>query len=1431
MQSKFPKLLLGAATASSILLCATIASSDDVQPRLPDVMLIVDTSGAMELSPNGKVIGDCTATGTPSRWSLVIQALTGTIPSDSISCSGGLVRSHGLRAGQNGAVTLATPGDWPTAGGAGTFDQKDAVCFLDAGSNCQKRGAGLSEWNQADDGILDAFGRKVRFGLMTSDLGRMAATDGAQQSPADSWNLDGTASRGTYGDYSYWFNTGGGGTWKTGVGYQTGKYANSPMVADEWEVGVRNRNAPPWGGRMMGFGPDALTEEDTALQNERIQRVLLSTRAARVNTVDPQVWFPFQAGYPHPGDLPAAGPMLSDALDFFDNDNDQLGGYPTSSTLQFDMSSAQDLAVTGGCRLADAIFITSGPFGGDMRKVTEDDYDLNWATPCPPSPPALPGCTPPSPDSCIFPGGVCPYDPGGTGFSASAGAALKYFQDLQTKLGPDHLHLVAPIKSKGLRVYPNLIPLGCPSPSNPDFTTFPVQCVFDCDQVTMGDFAFGGVCDFNTTYITKPYRYAKEGDLIEPDGNIAACCDIALLNSATAAPNKAIFIEDISTLKSSVANIVAKSLGGTTSRTQTAYAVAATTIDKSGKNPTSAGPGGPVVASSFELLSSLRAFYASAPGNPEFNMWRGYLERRRLACDAAIQPKPVTIVPGLADPSGDDLGANIAKYHDQRKFFTVVNYQGANTTVGRSLRNYATDQFGLGDPSSDNLDSPNVGNSSMTGLQTAANLSSKIDSMPGLGSGDLLGLKNSDQNKCTQLFTSSGWGRNQCANKVLRWFGGFWNGRLSDRCEPGVAGCAADVANVNAYPLGAIYHSTPIAVGPPSDFLNDEQYRSSFAVVAHGAPNATPDGQATRPTVEYAASIDGQLHAFVIANNSSQSPDTKYGTSAPNPPPNADGSELQELWTFIPPIALPNIFANFNSHAILLDGPLVVSDIVPRRDQNKTIINAPTAVSGGDWRTILVGSGGASALGGYYYALDVTDPRAPRFLWQLSTAGTPTGGNNSPVPLFGAAVPGAAIATVGLKNGTQVDQVAVAILPGGSPGGAAPTGVTARRCSGGCGGTGVRGTIRNWGNSVPSRSVTIVKLETGEVIKRFEGVIGSAANPGDLPSTDNLLNGRRDATNPLDSPMTSTPVAFPNTPGVAATRAYVGDADGTMWRIDLSNPDPSLWKVRIAWDSYGAYWNANSGYSGTTPQDLVGEPIATTPVVSVDTEGNPMVSFSTGAQEGFQIYADQMDTEIVAFQDIPQTSGPDALKGAISAAPQIGFQKPFFHGMRVTGPLSVFAGVLYATTFAPVSTTGPVTVPCPRGGAAVWGLDFQTGVPALDDDNNQSTAAVASVGFNDQEVLFGVQVNRVPSCYDSTLSTTSDGWIGGDYHSTTTTSASNYQLVVQTGRNTGTSGFGGTDDLTGDATGKAGAETNSFHVQLNQPKAMVTLRSWASIGE
>jgi len=157
--------------------------------------------------------------------------------------------------------------------------------------------------------------------------------------------------------------------------------------------------------------------------------------------------------------------------------------------------------------------------------------------------------------------------------------------------------------------------------------------------------------------------------------------------------------------------------------------------------------------------------------------------------------------------------------------------------------------------------------------------------------------------------------------------------------------------------LGDIVNSQPTYVKGENPVLT--YVDSGFASFKSSIENRTG--------MVYVGSNGGMLHAF------------RGGESV------ADVNAGKEEWSFIPTGVLPNLSrladANYaNNHIYTVDGtPLVFS----------AFINSV-------WRTVLVG--GLRGGGKGYYALDVTDPLAPKALWEFNwgaTCNTSGSGANS----------------------------------------------------------------------------------------------------------------------------------------------------------------------------------------------------------------------------------------------------------------------------------------------------------------------------------------------------------------------------------------------------------------------------------------------------
>lgn len=825
----------------------------------------------------------------------------------------------------------------------------------------------------------------------------------------------------------------------------------------------------------------------------------------------------------------------------------------------------------------------------------------------------------------------------------------------------------------------------------------------DCSQMNpVNDLGPGGICS-------------------SASGALKTCCTLHRI-AYQGGTTKAYFADNMGTLKSALSSVLSNITSTSTSRTLPSFASVSTA---GGGSPTA-----PAVA--YQFSSSF-----SVTGGT--SLWSGNLDRKRYICSSQNGVLQAVISP--VDPSkGDDFSTNINSNdpNHPRRFFSYVNSVAGTIRSERSARPNVFSDDGLG------ISTGFVtGNGLLSGQLFSQELSS-FGNLPALGMTPLVLPP-----LCEQLQVSD---TQQCALRLLKWnVGETTPGFLLTR-EP--ASCPFGGV---CSELGSIYHSTPVAVGAPREFLRDESY-SNFALA-----------NAKRPLVVYTSTTDGQLHAFKVASND------------PNDTFKVDSLANNELWSFIPPVVLPRLLGTFNQQSLLLDGGIVVKDVVFNRDDTLAVgVSSP-------WRTVLVASGGGA--GGFYFALDVTDPTKPTFLWQLSTDSS---GNR----LFGRSSPAPAITTVNIQNQLgKREEVAVAVLSGGeSPlsNGTCPRQPKPYNHLKFNGPYGVRGSVKCWqnvSNDGPGRSLTIVRLDTGEVLMNFRG--GQLEGP---PGP--LANGRAKVV-PFDSPISGPPVAYPGQTGSVASRIYVGDADGTLWRVDVSSSNPNDWKVELAWDAYSTSGDAAQG----------SEPIQTSPVISIDPFGNSVVLFATGEQSQFS-NGSNSNNRVWSLKET-----------VVAGVSQISdnWIVPLANGTRVTGPLTLFDGVVYFSTYSPPNNLSNA---CSAGFGSVWGIDYlasSNGGPVgryAVDPNDPSQGKTTNVDQPPGVLVFGVAVAQTPTCLET--ETFVDPYLGTRV-SVSNSSSSRFNLVFQTG------GVGGA--------AVDNSKTNTVTRLLSSPRQIARVDSWASVLE
>lgn len=298
-----------------------------------------------------------------------------------------------------------------------------------------------------------------------------------------------------------------------------------------------------------------------------------------------------------------------------------------------------------------------------------------------------------------------------------------------------------------------------------------------------------------------------------------------------------------------------------------------------------------------------------------------------------------------------------------------------------------------------------------------------------------------------QLSQYSGWSASQITDgtqeNLLKYIRG--QNRFEDQDRDVAYGAYSRLYRDRATTLGDIVHAQPV-------YVQATPY--SFADSGYDAFKAS---QATRAPTVYVSANDGMLHAF-----------------------NATTGE--ERWAYVPPVVMPNLWrladADYtNNHRYFVDGPLTVADIN----------------DGGTWKTILIGALGKGGRG--YFALDITNPTSPKYMWSF------TADNNANMGY-----------SYGAATVTKVDGTWVVLLPSGY-------------------------------NNIPEGGkytsadgmgrLFVINAASGSLIKQISTGTGSVSTPSGLAK----INPR---------------VQFFETDNTA-TLAYGGDLLGNLWRFDLLN--------------------------------------------------------------------------------------------------------------------------------------------------------------------------------------------------------------------------------------------------------------------------------------
>ena len=270
------------------------------------------------------------------------------------------------------------------------------------------------------------------------------------------------------------------------------------------------------------------------------------------------------------------------------------------------------------------------------------------------------------------------------------------------------------------------------------------------------------------------------------------------------------------------------------------------------------------------------------------------------------------------------------------------------------------------------------------------------------------------------------------------------------RTNEGISTDVTKYYRLRTHVLGDIVNAEAVYVKTPLENYADTDF------------SAYVSAQASRQGMVYAAGNDGMLHAF-------------------------NASTGAESWAYIPTMVMPNLYKladkNYKAlHQFYVDGTPVAGEIY----------------TGTGWKTIVVG--GLNNGGRGYYALDVTDPAAPKALWEFTDA--------SLVPN----------ATNGYLGYTYGNPIITKLYDGHGTG------------------TWVVLVATGYNNVSPGDGVgrlLVINAATGVLIRSISTGVGSTTTPSGLSKINAWVDtGSTDNT---------------------TLRVYGGDLLGNLWRFDINN--------------------------------------------------------------------------------------------------------------------------------------------------------------------------------------------------------------------------------------------------------------------------------------
>ncbi len=614
--------------------------------------------------------------------------------------------------------------------------------------------------------------------------------------------------------------------------------------------------------------------------------------------------------------------------------------------------------------------------------------------------------------------------------------------------------------------------------------------------------------------------------------------------------------------------------------------------------------------------------------------------------------------------------------------------------------------------------------------------------------------------------------------------------------------------------LGDIYHSSPVVLNRPQFDTVDEAFNEF----------RDRDVVKNRPVTLFVNTNDGMIRAITIEPYTAPGAPSIYTTSYT--------TAGTQLWGFVPPLLVDDLEDNLTDHRMTMDGTAVIKDVYFNR-----IRGARATTNADQYHSVLITGmrGGGQGPTNAYVALDVTNPTAPKFLWQF----TDPEADDTNFPALNASAMGKTYAQPGITQaiyqfdpGTGTSAIkngAVAILPGGA-GLVGNSGVTGD-CTNGVtnpsmrtgsnrpfssfestssAATGNHRTdIRCWRKY--GRALYFVDIETGRLIKKIH-----------LDSAGKFI---------FPSPLISTPAIFPGEIGTLASQAYVTDADGVIWRIDMSATDPlpadpmNGWTVRPFHDMF---WDRSP---------TAGEVTYEAPILSVDEDGRPIIIAGTGDTDNFN--KTTVENRVVSMTEVIDTTtgvpAAEKYKAAFNWEKRVKPTGGLVPSELVTGNMALFGGQLFFPTFISVSGSDA----CDVGKGRIFAVDYiaknlsdvnQTGstpittygpaeiqgVSFTTTDSSNSVVNVTAADAVPNLLVLGLTVSQRPSC--SQVDTTNFDAFGEDIGAMSQLEQPPMYLSAQ---------GGGTASLL-NANANTGARLQGIDLRLTRPRTTARVLSWAT---